>query len=140
MYFTNTLLAAAAVFIPTTSATQGIFAINGTGTVTNGAPGQVYLAVYNGLVTDPPMCDGYTSGLSFPFTSTVPCSQEGYCVTFTWPSPSEAISATYTDPTSTFTYNVPNNGIATSGDDAGEYQFGFVDLFGSKKTRRSPRA
>ncbi len=52
---------------------------------------------------------------------------------YTRGSTDQRILATYTEPTNTFTYNVPNNRC----DGDGVCQFGFTDFFQSKSVRSS---
>lgn len=110
----------------TPSLADGIFAITGTGT----PDGTVSLTVQNGNVGDAPKCQGSYTGSPVPTSGTIPCN-DGYALSYTWNSVTEGISATYTNPSVTFTYNVPNNGV----DGNGVYQFGFEDIFPGKKVR-----
>lgn len=121
---TTALLTTFALLTPTLA--DGIFAITGTGS-TNGTV--VTLEVQNGNVGDAPTCQGSFTGSPFPTSGTIPCNK-GYALSYTWGNESEGLAATYTDPTNTFTYNVPNNGCDNS-----TCQLGFTDLFPSRKLR-----
>ncbi|KAL2074632.1 hypothetical protein VTL71DRAFT_8410 [Oculimacula yallundae] len=109
-------------------AADGIFSITGTGQT--GSPSTVSLQVLNGVVGEAPKCSGTALTTPLPGSGTIPCVQ-GYALTFHWNSIHEGISATYTNPTNTFTYNVPNNGC-----DANNLcQFGFTNNFPGRKAR-----
>jgi hypothetical protein len=126
MQFSTLLLTTASLLVPAL-ATDGIFAITGTGTV--GSPTTVSLEVQNGLVGDAPKCSGTAETSPLPASGTIPCD-DGYALSFSWNSINEGIAATYTSPGNTFTYNVPNNGC-----DGDVCQFGFTDIFPGKKMR-----
>ncbi|KAE8440989.1 hypothetical protein EG329_006126 [Mollisiaceae sp. DMI_Dod_QoI] len=123
---TTTLLITLSLLTP--SLADGIFAITGNGS-TVASPIVVYLEVLNGNVGDTPKCSGYSTTAPLPTSGTIPCD-EGYGLSYSWGSIDEGIAATYTDPTNTFTYNVPNNGCVGN-----VCQFGFTDLFPSRKER-----
>jgi hypothetical protein len=133
MQLSTTLIAAIAALLSTAIA-GGIFAINGTGIV--GSPNTVTLQVLNGNVGDPPTCSGTAQTAPLPASGNIPCNP-GYALSYTWEIYDGPIAATYTDPTNTFTYNVPNTGCSGDGPTC---TFGFQDLFPSKRTRRSLRA
>ncbi|KAH7409417.1 hypothetical protein BKA64DRAFT_742515 [Cadophora sp. MPI-SDFR-AT-0126] len=115
-----------------TLAADGIFAITGTGQT--GPPTLVTLQVLNGVVGDAPKCSGTAETSPLPASGSIHCV-EGYALTYQWPSINEGIAATYTNPTNTFTYNVPNNGC----DANNVCQFGFTDNFPGKKMARALR-
>jgi hypothetical protein len=127
MKFTNTLLTLAP-FMALVSA-DGIFSITGTGS-TSSTGSTVTLQVLNGLVGDAPTCSGTSSASALPASGSIPC-KDGYALTYTWSSLTQGIAATYTNPSVTFTYNVPNNGCADQ-----TCQFGFTNLFPGKKEKR----
>ena len=133
MQFPAAFIATTAVLLSTASA-DGIFAINGTGIV--GSPNTVTLQVLNGNVGDAPTCSGTAQTAPLPASGNIHCNP-GYALSYTWEIFDGPIAATYTDPTSTFTYNVPNNGCSGDGPTC---IFGFQDLFPNKRSRHSLRA
>jgi len=126
MKFTKTILTIAP-FLALVSA-NGIFSITGTGS-TSASSSTVTLQVLNGNVGDAATCSGTSISSALPASGSIPCNN-GYALTYTWNSLNEGIAATYTNPSVAFTYNVPNNGC-----DGQTCQFGFTDLFPSKKER-----
>lgn len=126
MQFSTLILTTASLLIPAL-ATDGIFAISGTGTA--GDSTTVTLQVDNGLVGDAPKCSGTAGTSPLPAFGTIPCD-DGYALSFAWYNINEGIAATYTSPGNTFTYNVPNNGC-----DGAFCQFGFTDIFPGKRMR-----
>ncbi|CZT07792.1 uncharacterized protein RAG0_13107 [Rhynchosporium agropyri] len=103
---------------------NGIFAITGSSSSNN-----VNLRVDSGDIGEAPKCAGSAPIGSFPASGTIHCV-DGYSLTFKYNSLHEGIAATYTNPTNTFTYNVPNNGCIGS-----NCQFGFTHNFPGKKAR-----
>jgi len=128
MQFSTLLLTATALLTPALA--EGIFAITGTGTA--GDSTSVTLEVQNGNVGDAPTCSGTDNEGALPVSGSIPCDY-GYALTFTWDTLNDGIAATYTDPTNTFTYNVPNNGC----DGNNMCQFGFTDLFPPKMASKA---
>ncbi|KUJ21448.1 uncharacterized protein LY89DRAFT_730227 [Mollisia scopiformis] len=129
MKFSTTITFLTTLTLLSSALADGIFAITGSSSTSSDAV-TVTLEVQNGNVGDAPTCQGSYTGSLLPTSGTIPCN-DGYALSYTWNSVDEGIAATYTDPTNAFTYNVPNNGC----DDAGDCQFGFTDLFPSKKGR-----
>lgn len=125
-------LLSAAFLIGTSTATDGVFAIQGNGTVSS--PNTVYLEALNGNVGDAPKCSGFSQTAPLPASGTIPCLK-GYALTYSWTKFDGAISATFTTPTSpAFTYNVPNLGCSAASPPV--CTFGFVDTFPGK-TKKS---
>ena len=132
MQFSTALITTTLALLSTTSA-DGIFAINGTGTI--GSPTIVTLQVLNGAVGSAPTCSGTAETAPLPASGTIPCDP-GYALSYTWETVDGSIAATYTDPTNSFTYNVPNTGC---GGDGPTCSFGFQDLFPGRRKSRSLR-
>ncbi|CAG8949413.1 hypothetical protein HYFRA_00005042 [Hymenoscyphus fraxineus] len=125
MQFSTSLLAATAALLTTASA-DGVFGISAT-TVAS-SPISITLAVLNGLVGEPATCQGTVQVASLPASGTIPCTNAGFSLSFTWADYNQGIQATYATPTSpAFTYNVPRTGC-----DAAQPQtctFGFQNIF-----------
>jgi len=128
MKFTTASALVSAAFLIGTSTADGIFAIQGNGTVSS--PNTVYLEALNGLVGDAPKCSGFSQTAPLPASGDIPCDA-GYALTYSWNSIDEAISATFTTPSSpAFTYNVPNLGCSAG--TPAVCTFGFQDIFPGK--------
>ncbi|KAF8853653.1 hypothetical protein BDZ45DRAFT_748373 [Acephala macrosclerotiorum] len=131
--FSTTATALSALTFLTPSLADGVFAITRNRS-TIAVPITVYLEVQNGNLGEAPKCSGYSSTSPLPTSGTIPCD-EGYALTYTWGSASEGIAVTYTTPTSAaFTHNAPILGCTEEGHGT-VCQFGFTDLFPSKKER-----
>ncbi|KAJ5054705.1 uncharacterized protein L3040_000971 [Drepanopeziza brunnea f. sp. 'multigermtubi'] len=125
------ILASVLALTTTTSAlaASGIFSIAGSGTGSQSSS-SVTLQVLNGRIGDAPKCSGTVHhGSPLPAQDTIPCV-EGYALSFSWPSLAESLTATYTTPQNTFTYNVPNQGC-----NGNVCEFGFTDYFPEKKVK-----